>query len=390
MSHPIPSHPIPNHPMPKRRLLPALLLPALLLAATAGCGDLPGSGRGGGGSAAADTAPAPRPDLAADERSTIELFRNASPSVVFITTLEQRRDRFSLNVFERPRGSGTGFIWDRDGHVVTNYHVVAGDGRRPPSRVQVTLADQSDYDARLVGVAPGKDLAVLRIDAPRDRLRTLPLGRSLELAVGQNAYAIGNPFGLDQTLTTGVVSALGREIQSRAGLPIRDVVQTDAAINPGNSGGPLLDSAGRLIGVNTAIYSPSGADAGIGFAIPVDTVAWVVPELIANGELRRPTLGIEPANDNVARRAGITGGVLVLGVYRDSGAEEAGVRATVRDRRGRIVLGDVIVAVDGTPILEVADLYLALERREVGEAVELTLQRDGDEVSLAVTLGPAG
>ncbi len=376
-------------------LLRALLPSLLLTLVTAGCGDPVGTGRGGGGTAAAEPAPVeatvtPRPDLAADERSTIELFRNASPSVVYITTLEQRRDRFSLNVFEIPQGSGTGFIWDDQGHVVTNYHVIAGNGRRPPSRVQVTLADQSDYDARLVGVAPGKDLAVLRIDAPRDRLRTLPLGRSLDLVVGQNAYAIGNPFGLDQTLTTGVISALGREIRSRAGLPIRDVVQTDAAINPGNSGGPLLDSGGRLIGVNTAIYSPSGTDAGIGFAIPVDTVAWVVPELIANGELRRPTLGIEPANDGVARRAGVSGGVLILGVYSGSGAEEAGVRATYRDRRGRIVLGDVIVAVDGTPILEVADLYLALERREVGETVALTLRREGAEVTLDVTLGPPG
>ena len=387
MTMPVPTPPpVPTTPFRPTALLRSLLPALLVVLAAAGCGEPGDTSRPG--AAVAEPAPAPRPDLAADERSTIELFRNASPSVVYITTLEQRRDRFSLNVFEIPQGSGTGFIWDERGHVVTNYHVVSGNGRRPPSRVQVTLADQSDYDARVVGVAPGKDLAVLRIDAPRERLRTLPLGRSMELVVGQNAYAIGNPFGLDQTLTTGVISALGREIRSRAGLPIRDVVQTDAAINPGNSGGPLLDSGGRLIGVNTAIHSPTGADAGIGFAIPVDTVAWVVPELIANGELRRPTLGIEPANDRVAQRAGIEGGVLVLGVYRGSGAEEAGVRATYRDRRGRIVLGDVIVAVDGTPVLEVADLYLALERREVGEEVTLTLRRDGGELTLGVTLGP--
>ena len=225
---------------------------------------------------------AARGDLAADEEATIALFRRASPAVAYITSVALRRDLFTLNVFEIPQGSGSGFVWDASGHVVTNYHVVASAGA-----TRVTLADRSSWDAELVGAAPEKDLAVLRIDAPHDRLQPLAIGSSADLLVGQKVFAIGNPFGLDRTLTTGVISALGREIVSPARLTIRDVIQTDAAINPGNSGGPLLDSAGRLIGVNTAIYSPSGAFAGIGFAIPADTVGWVVPELIAHGRIER-------------------------------------------------------------------------------------------------------
>ncbi|MDX1643763.1 MAG: trypsin-like peptidase domain-containing protein, partial [Thermoanaerobaculia bacterium] len=206
----------------------------------------------------------PRRVLHADERATIELFQNASPSVVFITSIAYRRSVFSLNVQQIPRGTGSGLLWDGDGHVVTNFHVVQG-----ANLAQVTLADQTTWDAELVGVAPEKDLAVLAIDAPRETLRPVPLGRSSDLRVGQKVFAIGNPFGLDHSLTTGIISALGREIESPARLVIRDVIQTDAAINPGNSGGPLLDSAGRLIGFNTAIFRPSGASAGIGFAIPV-------------------------------------------------------------------------------------------------------------------------
>ncbi|HYD47788.1 MAG TPA: trypsin-like peptidase domain-containing protein, partial [Terriglobales bacterium] len=195
-----------------------------------------------------------RPHLDATEQATIDLFKDASPSVVYITSITVRRDAFRLNLLEIPRGSGSGFIWDDQGHVVTNYHVIRG-----ADRAKVTLADQSSYDARLVGAAPEKDLAVLRIDAPRAALQPIPIGTSHDLQVGQSVFAIGNPFGLDQTLTTGIISALGREIESVARIPIRDVIQTDAAINPGNSGGPLLDTAGRLIGVNAAIYSPSGA-----------------------------------------------------------------------------------------------------------------------------------
>jgi S1-C subfamily serine protease len=318
--------------------------------------------------------------LTEDERETIELFERASPSVVYITSLSVRRDFFTLNVLEIPQGTGSGFVWDEAGHVVTNFHVIEN-----ADRAQVTLADRTTWTAELVGVAPAKDLAVLHIDAPAAKLRPLPVGSSGDLRVGQSVLAIGDPFGLDQTLTTGVISALGREIESVAQIPIRDVIQTDAAINPGNSGGPLLDSSGRLIGVNAAIYSPSGAYAGIGFSIPVDTVKWVVPELIEHGELRRPTLGVELASPQVSRRLGVEG-ALVIAVQPGSGADRAGIQPTRRDRDGAIELGDVIVEVEGKPIASNNDLFLALERRSPGEAVEIGILRSGRRTSARVVL----
>ena len=219
---------------------------------------------------------APRGSLTSDEKLTIDLFRASSPSVVYITTLTRRQNWFSMNVEEIPSGTGSGFVWDRRGHIITNFHVIEN-----ASRFEVTLADQTTWEADVVGKAPEKDLAVLRIEAPATSLEPLTVGESENLLVGQKVFAIGNPFGLDHTLTTGVISALGRAITSRDETRIEDVIQTDAAINPGNSGGPLIDSSGRLIGVNTLIYSPSGASAGIGFAIPVDTISWVVPTSIA-------------------------------------------------------------------------------------------------------------
>ncbi len=221
-----------------------------------------------------------RGELFTDEKSTISLFKQASPSVVHITAITVQRDFFSLNLYQIPEGTGSGFVWDTNGNIITNFHVIQN-----ADAAQVTLADQSAWKARRVGAAPDKDLAVLRIDAPANRLKAIPLGTSKDLQVGQRVFAIGNPFGLDQSLTTGVISALGREIESVTRRPIQGVIQTDAAINPGNSGGPLLDSAGRLIGVNTAIYSPSGGSAGIGFAIPADTVNRIVPELIRYGKI---------------------------------------------------------------------------------------------------------
>jgi S1-C subfamily serine protease len=227
---------------------------------------------------------------------------------------------------------------------------------------------------------------VLRIDAPSDKLQPIDIGTSNDLKVGQAVLAIGNPFGFDQTLTTGVISALGREINSLSGVPISDVIQTDAAINPGNSGGPLLDSAGRLIGVNTAIVSPSGGYAGIGFAIPVDTVNWVVPDLISYGSIRRPTLGVQLASDSVSRRLRLDG-VLVLDVVAGTGADAAGMRPTTRDRRGRVDLGDVIVAVEGQPVRSQSELRLRLEQRRVGDAVTVTVDRGGRKRDLEVRLG---
>ncbi len=324
----------------------------------------------------------PRGDLSEAEQSTIELFRNASPSVVFITKLSVRMDPFRRNPMATPEGTGSGFIWDEQGHVVTNYHVIAGaDGAR------VTLADQSVWPARLVGAHPAKDLAVLRIDVPSERLRPLPIGTSEDLQVGQHVFAIGNPFGLDHTLSAGVISGLGREIMSIGRRPIQGVIQTDAAINPGNSGGPLLDSAGRLIGVNTAIYSPSGTNAGIGFAVPVDTVNDVVPQLISKGRVQRPGLGVQLDEGRLARRLGLRG-ALVLGVVPGSGAATAGLVPTRRDpRTGRIFLGDLIVAVDDEPVAHEIDLYRVLDRHEVGDTVTITVIRNNRPHSLEVQLG---
>jgi S1-C subfamily serine protease len=325
-----------------------------------------------------------RADLEDEEKKTISLFETASPSVVFITTLAVQQDLFSMNVMEVPQGSGSGFIWDRAGHIVTNYHVIAG-----ANAAHVTLSDHSDWPARLIGAAPEKDLAVLRIEAPANRLRPLAIGSSDDLRVGQKVLAIGNPFGFDQSLTTGVISALGREIDSVAGIPIRDMIQTDAAINPGNSGGPLLDRAGRVIGVNTAIYTPSGGSAGIGFAIPVHAVQWAVPDLIAHGRVQRATMGVELAPDTVLRQAGLEG-ALIFRVAPGSGADEAELRGTRRLPFGRWQLGDVIVGIGGKPVRSSADVLLALEERKAGETVDVEIVRDGRRSTARVALGDGG
>ncbi len=315
----------------------------------------------------------PRGDLSAEEKSTIQIFRQSSPSVVYITTLARQLSLSTLNVTEVPQGTGTGFIWDTAGHVVTNYHVVQG-----ASGASVALADHSTYPAELVGVVPGSDLAVLRINAPKEKLRPILVGASSDLQVGQRVFAIGDPFGLDQTLTTGVVSALGRTITSADDKPIEDVIQTDAAINPGNSGGPLLDSAGRLIGVNTAIYSPSGSSAGIGFAIPVDTVNRVVPQIIAGGKVIRPQLGLllnDHISQTITRRMGVQG-VLIVGVQDGSPAAEAGLRGTKRTSNGSVIPGDVIQKVNGKPVRTTEQLYACLQQFKAGDVVTLTIYRD--------------
>ncbi len=314
----------------------------------------------------------PRGPLAADELAHIELFRKASPSVVHITSLGAQRDVFSMNVQQVPRGTGTGFVWDASGHIVTNFHVIQG-----ANGAKVTLADQSTYDATLVGAFPDRDLAVLKIDAAKDKLPPLALGTSRDLQVGQRVYAIGNPFGLDQTLTIGIVSALNREIESFNNRTIRGVVQTDAAINPGNSGGPLLDSAGRLIGVNTQIASPSGASAGIGFAIPVDEVNRIVPRLIRDGRFVRPALGVTAGPPQLQRALRLPKGVAVVQVGRNTPAARAGLQPFSRGNRGEIVMGDVITAINDEPVEGLDDMLAALERRQPGEAVTLTVWREG-------------
>jgi len=323
-----------------------------------------------------------RGDLAADEQNTIEIFRNNSPAVVFVTSITLRRDLFSLNAVEIPQGTGSGFVWDDLGRIVTNYHVVSD-----ASRVQVTMADNSTWKAVLVGVAPDKDIAVLQIDAPAGRLKPIAIGSSADLLVGQKVFAIGNPFGLDQTITSGIISALNREIKAVTGRTIHGVIQTDAAINPGNSGGPLLDSAGRLIGVNTAIYSPSGAYAGIGFAVPVDIVNNIVPQIIQHGKIIRPGIGAILADNRIAKRLGIEG-VLILGVEPHGAADQAGLQPTTQ-YRGEIILGDIITAVAGVEVRSVEDLLSELERHKIGAKVPFTIRRNGQSMQITLRLEAA-
>ena len=322
---------------------------------------------------------AARGDLAEDEKNTIAVFQETSPSVVYITSIEVRRSLFSLNVYEIPQGTGSGFVWDREGRIVTNYHVI-GDA----SRVEVSLGDDSVYKGILVGAAPDKDIAVLQISAPAEELKPIPMGDSESLQVGQKVFAIGNPFGLDHTITSGIVSALDREITAVTGRTIQGVIQTDAAINPGNSGGPLLDSSGRLIGVNTAIYSPSGASAGIGFAVPVDVVNRVVPEIIRHGKVIRPGIGVNLASERIASRLEIQG-LLVINVQPGSSADKAGIRET-RQVRGKIILGDIILALNGVPVETYDDLRDELERYQVGDEVTLIIQRDEEHIEVMVRL----
>ncbi|MGF1552007.1 MAG: S1C family serine protease [Paracoccaceae bacterium] len=329
---------------------------------------------------------AARGELAPREQAVIALFEAARGGVVFISTAERVVDPFTRDVYEQRRGTGAGFVWDEIGHVVTNAHVLEG-----ASRAIVRLADGRSFEASLVGRSPANDLAVLRIGVGADRPEPLPIGTSEDLRVGQDVFAIGNPFGLDNTLTTGVVSALGRTLPTGRGGRIDDLIQTDAAINPGNSGGPLLDSAGRLIGVNTAIYSPSGASAGIGFAVPVDTVNRVVPRLIARGDYRPPVLGIsiDAQAQAIARARGIEG-IVVVRVAEGSPAAAAGLRPARVDRDGRLRLGDVIVGLGGRGIATIADLQDALEAHDPGERVSLAFRRDGERLTREGTLAAAG
>ena len=310
-----------------------------------------------------------------DEANNIEVFKQASPSVVNITNSRLVRSIYSLNPQEVPQGSGTGFIWSEDGYVVTNYHVV-----QQATRVTVTLQDGTTYDASTVGIDPDTDLAVLKIDAPDVDLIPVTLGDSSLLEVGRKVIAIGNPFGLDTTMTVGVVSALGREIDSLSRRKIRDVIQTDAAINPGNSGGPLLNSLGQLIGVNTAILSPSGASSGIGFAIPPSTVDPIVSQLITHGQVRRGWLGvhIQAVTDEIAESLGLkkATGALVASVIEDGPAEKA-----------KIQPGDVILEFDGKIVAEMRRLPRIVAETDISKPVEVKIWRDNKAMTLPVTVG---
>jgi S1-C subfamily serine protease len=324
-------------------------------------------------------APAPA-ELGSDERATMAVFERATKSVVFIANTAIQRDIWSFDTMEVPQGSGSGFVWSKQGYIVTNFHVIYG-----ADTIKVTLADRSEHQAKIVGADPDHDLAVLQIKVSENLMEPLAVGASHDLRVGQKVLAIGNPFGLDHTLTTGVVSALGRTIKSMSNRTIEGVIQTDAAINPGNSGGPLLDSSGRLIGVNTQIVSPSGAYAGIGFAVPVDTVNRIVPELIKHGKLIRPGLGVSLVPDSIAKRWGIKG--LVIGkVSRGGSADRAGLRGARETQAGRIELGDIVVAIDGKTVETIDDMLDVMEAHKVGDQVTLDIIRANKRQQLSLTL----
>jgi S1-C subfamily serine protease len=322
----------------------------------------------------------PRGKLTDFENDNISIYERTAPSLVQVLNLtEQPGNWFGLDSQEIPKGIGSGFVWDLDGHIVTNYHVVRG-----ADTAQVTLSDYSTYPAKQVWAFPDQDIAVLWINAPRAKLHPILVGTSKDLKVGQLTYALGYPFALDKTMTTGIVSALGRTIESVNGKPMKGIIQTNAAINPGNSGGPLLDSGGRLIGMNAAIISPSGTFAGIGFAIPVDEINQVVPQLIKHGKVIRPILGVQAATPEVARQLGVDKGVLVVKVHGP--AERAGIQGITRDKAGHVNLGDIIVACDGQPVDSGSDLNAAIEKHQSGDTIMLTIIRDGAQRDVKVTL----
>jgi len=318
-------------------------------------------------------------ELTADERNNIEVFRKTNQSVVYVTNTQIQRDFFTLNIYEMPAGTGTGFVWDASGIIVTNFHVIQN-----ANKILITLWDQSSWPAQVVGIAPNKDLAVLRIEAPAAVLFPLTPGDSNRLSVGRKALAIGNPFGLETTLTIGVVSALGREIQAE-GRRIKDLIQTDAAINPGNSGGPLLNSKGELVGVNTLIYSTSGASAGVGFAIPVNEVKKIIPQLIRYGKIMRPRIGILTVPDSIAQRYQIEG-TIVHEVQSNSPAEKAGMIGIRQDSRGNVVWGDIIVKIEDQPVQSQDDLFNALELYKPGDTVTIETIRGRGHKSFRITL----
>lgn len=317
--------------------------------------------------------------LTEDEQNTISVVKHSVDSVVFITNIQLVRD-FFYREDAVARGSGSGFIWDNQGHIVTNYHVIE-DG----DIFAVTLPNQQQRKARLIGKEPNKDIAVLKIEGDLKELNAIKVGSSKTLLVGQKVVAIGNPFGFDHSVTTGIVSALGRQMMGAGGVTIRDMIQTDASINPGNSGGPLLNSDGELIGMSTMIYSSTGTSAGIGFAVPVDTIKKIVPQIIRYGKVIRPGLGISLLQDSYARRIGLVG-VAVVDVPSNSEASRMGIRGIARNRYGELYLQDVIVGIDDHKITSYDDLYNVLENYRIGETVSLVLERDKRERKVRFTL----
>ncbi len=316
------------------------------------------------------------------ESKTIEIYRKAVPSTVNVSNIKLARNLFYGDV-EVPQGAGSGFVWNDQGHIVTNFHVVAGGN----SFVVTFHNDPKQYKATIVGTAPEKDIAVLKLDEKPSKLISVQAGTSKDLLVGQYSFAIGSPFGLDYTLTTGVISALGRKIDGIGGVKINDMIQTDAAINMGNSGGPLLDSSGQLIGMNTVIFSTSGSSAGLGFAVPVDTIKLIVPQLIKHGKLIRPGLGIGIVPDTMRQRLIQSDrGIIISYVDKKGGASEAGLKGMTQDKYGRIYLGDIIMSVDGQSVNNLDDIYQVLEKKKIGDFVDLKFIREGKSLSAKVRL----
>lgn len=326
-----------------------------------------------------------QPVRAASSRPVAEgtaVYRRVSPSVVSVSNLAlvRRGWLFDTQVYEVPQGSGSGFVWDKKGRIVTNYHVV-----HQASSLTVTFPDGTQYDAKLVGIAPDYDLAVLQVEAPASKLVPVSVADIRDIEVGVRVYAIGNPFGLDTTLSSGIVSALGRTITSMTERKINNVIQTDTAINPGNSGGPLLLADGRLAGVTTAILSPSGAYAGIGFAVPVSTVSRVVPQLIEKGRVTRAALGLRLVPDHVAARSGVKG-IAIYSVNERSRAGRAGLQGLSLNRMGYVIFGDIITAVDGKPVSTVEELQSVLDPHAPGDKVKLTIQRGKERLTVELVL----
>lgn len=316
------------------------------------------------------------------ETKTIEIYRKAVPSTVNVSNIKLARNSFYGEV-EVPQGAGSGFVWDDQGHIITNYHVVQGGN----SFVVTFYNDPKQYKAKLVGTAPEKDVAVLKLDERPAKLFPITFGSSKDLLVGQYSFAIGSPFGLDYTLTTGVISALGRKIDGIGGVKINDMIQTDAAINMGNSGGPLLDSSGQLIGMNTVIFSTSGSSAGLGFAVPADTIKNIVPQLISHGKLIRPALGIGIVPDSMKKRIiDEDKGIIVSYVDEKGPAYKAGIRGMTQDRFGRTYLGDIILSVDGQDVNGLDDIFQLLEQKKIGDIVTVKYRREGKVLTTKVTL----
>lgn len=321
-------------------------------------------------------------ELLPDERNTIEIFQKSAPNVVFVHRITTVVNGYSERL-DVPDGAGSGILWDTQGHIVTNFHVVKGT-----NKISVTINEMT-VPAKVVGVEPRKDLAVLKIQSPKalEKIKNstpFELVKIPDLLVGQKTIAIGNPYGLDHTLTTGVISALGRQVPGVGGVTIRDMIQTDAPVNPGNSGGPLLDSSGRLIGLNTMIYSSSGASAGIGFAVPADEIERIVSQIIKYGRVVLAGIGIQRVEPNIAQRLGIKKGILIAKVIRNTPASAAGLRGTYRNDWGHITMGDVIIALNGHPVKNYDQLYNLLTKVKVGEDIHLGVLREGKRLNFKI------